>query len=188
MRIDILTYWKRDRSRLIGFFSISFLIMLTAKFTLVSDSKGFLSLLYILLSLYLLNIFHSSLLKGRIFKDAYSNYLLVNMWERNLKGKGSVLYAIAILLLMQFQIFYGCFLIILWFSCLFYYFEYKLNVAVHTFFDALYAIIVSGTTIGFGDIPPITNMGRLLAVLSSLVGILILRVTASCWQAIQSYA
>ena len=41
------------------------------------------------------------------------------------------------------------------------------------FSDALYFSFITGLTIGYGDISPATGMGRLLAVLTGLVGILI---------------
>ena len=41
------------------------------------------------------------------------------------------------------------------------------------FSDALYFSFITGLTIGYGDISPETGMGRLLAVLTGLVGILI---------------
>lgn len=188
MKISLLTYLRRDRSRLIALFLMSLLIITTAKFTIPDfDRQGFLIIILIIACLFLINVLHSAFLKGRAFQDEKKNYLLVNMWERNIKGKCSVLYALLILLLVQFQIFYCCVLIILWFSCLFYHFEYHVNGNVHNFFDALYAIIISGTTIGFGDITPITYFGKILAVLSSFIGVLIFGlITASCCQAIQS--
>ena len=41
------------------------------------------------------------------------------------------------------------------------------------FSDALYFSFITGLTIGYGDISPATNIGRILAVLTGLVGILI---------------
>jgi len=41
------------------------------------------------------------------------------------------------------------------------------------FSDALYFSFITGLTIGYGDISPATSMGRILAVLTGLVGILI---------------
>ena len=187
MMKKLFTYWRRDKSRLLGLLLISTLIMITAKYTLPSDRQGIWNVFFILLGLYVFHIIHSSCLKGRAFPEDEQKYLLVTIWEKNIKGRSSVLCATVTLLLMQFQIFYGCFLVLLWFSCLFYHFEYTSNEGIHTFFDALYVIVISGTTIGFGDIPPVTNAGRILAVLSSFIGILVFGiVSASCWQAIQS--
>jgi hypothetical protein len=41
------------------------------------------------------------------------------------------------------------------------------------FSDALYFSFITGLTIGYGDISPETGVGRILAVLTGLVGILI---------------
>lgn len=43
-----------------------------------------------------------------------------------------------------------------------------------TFFDALYWSTISITTIGYGDISPITDIGRLVTMISSLVGVAII--------------
>ena len=42
-----------------------------------------------------------------------------------------------------------------------------------TFADALYFTCVTGLTIGYGDIAPVTLGGRLIAIVTGLVGILI---------------
>lgn len=42
-----------------------------------------------------------------------------------------------------------------------------------TFFDAIYWATVSLTTMGYGDIYPVTTAGRLVTMLSSFVGIAI---------------
>ena len=41
------------------------------------------------------------------------------------------------------------------------------------FADALYLTFVTGLTIGYGDIAPVTTAGRLVAILIGLLGILI---------------
>jgi voltage-gated potassium channel len=41
------------------------------------------------------------------------------------------------------------------------------------FADALYFTFVTGLTIGYGDIAPVTLAGRVVAILTGLVGILI---------------
>ncbi len=42
------------------------------------------------------------------------------------------------------------------------------------FFDAVYWSTISITTIGYGDIAPVTVMGRLITIISSLVGVAII--------------
>ena len=41
------------------------------------------------------------------------------------------------------------------------------------FFDAIYWAIVSLTTVGYGDLYPVTNVGRTVAMISSVFGIAI---------------
>lgn len=43
-----------------------------------------------------------------------------------------------------------------------------------TFFDALYWSTISITTIGYGDISPVTDLGRFITMLSALVGVAII--------------
>ena len=43
-----------------------------------------------------------------------------------------------------------------------------------TFFDAVYWATVSLTTVGYGDIYPVTTVGRAITMLSSLLGIAII--------------
>lgn len=43
-----------------------------------------------------------------------------------------------------------------------------------TFFDAVYWAVVSLTTVGYGDLYPMTNMGRLIAMISAFMGIAII--------------
>ena len=42
-----------------------------------------------------------------------------------------------------------------------------------SFADALYFTFVTGLTIGYGDISPVTPAGRLVAILSGFLGVLI---------------
>ena len=44
----------------------------------------------------------------------------------------------------------------------------------HSFFDALYWATVTLTTVGYGDMCPVTDIGRLVSMLSSLFGIAII--------------
>ena len=61
-------------------------------------------------------------------------------------------------------------------SCLgattvFWAYEDGVNPHIHTFSDALWWWFVSSTTVGYGDIAPITTMGRLAGVVTIIVGI-----------------
>ena len=47
------------------------------------------------------------------------------------------------------------------------------------FADALYFTLVTGLTIGYGDIAPVTSAGRVVAILAGLVGILITGLVAA---------
>ncbi len=53
----------------------------------------------------------------------------------------------------------------------FYTFEYGHNPNVHTFFDSIWWAIVTMTTIGYGDIYPMTTGGRVVAILLIFSGI-----------------
>lgn len=48
----------------------------------------------------------------------------------------------------------------------------------NTFFDAIYWATVSLTTMGYGDIYPVTDIGRIVTMLSSLFGIAIVALPA----------
>ena len=43
-----------------------------------------------------------------------------------------------------------------------------------TFFDALYWATVTLTTVGYGDVCPVTNVGRFVSMLSSIFGVAII--------------
>ncbi len=47
-----------------------------------------------------------------------------------------------------------------------------------TFFDAIYWATVSLTTVGYGDIYPITTAGRIITMISSIFGIAIVALPA----------
>ncbi|MCH5266818.1 MAG: ion transporter [Lachnospiraceae bacterium] len=48
-----------------------------------------------------------------------------------------------------------------------------------TFFDAVYWAVVSLTTMGYGDIYPVTTIGRVITMLSSILGIAVVAMPAS---------
>ena len=48
------------------------------------------------------------------------------------------------------------------------------NTNFEDFFDALYWATVTLTTVGYGDMIPVTDVGRLVSMLSSLFGIAII--------------
>ncbi len=41
-----------------------------------------------------------------------------------------------------------------------------------TFGEALYLTLITGLTIGYGDIAPVTGMGRLFSVLAGIIGLI----------------
>ncbi|WP_416840537.1 ion transporter [Haloferax sp. DFSO52] len=61
---------------------------------------------------------------------------------------------------------------------MFYSFEYRVNPVVNNFGDAFYFVVVALTTVGFGDIVPVTDGGRWVTVAAILTGIVLIP-----WQA-----
>ncbi|MFD1589133.1 ion transporter [Halorientalis brevis] len=61
----------------------------------------------------------------------------------------------------------------------FYNVEHAANPAIDTFGDAFYFAVVSLTTVGFGDITPVTRTGRWVTVSAILMGIILLPWEAS---------
>lgn len=62
---------------------------------------------------------------------------------------------------------------------LFYSAEHARNPAVATFGDAFYYVVVTLSTVGFGDILPVTRAGRWITIASILVGIVLIPYQAS---------
>jgi len=70
------------------------------------------------------------------------------------------------------RILFTLFAIIFVFSGLIYQVEHPVNPRIFTtFLDAFYFSVVTMTTVGFGDVTPISELGRLLTVLMILTGI-----------------
>jgi len=44
----------------------------------------------------------------------------------------------------------------------------------HSFFDAIYGAVITLTTVGYGDIYPVTDLGRVFGMISSFIGIAII--------------
>ena len=62
----------------------------------------------------------------------------------------------------------------------------------HSFFDALYWATVTLTTVGYGDLCPVTDIGRVVSMLSSLFGVAIIAlpsgvITASYLEELRDY-
>lgn len=62
----------------------------------------------------------------------------------------------------------------------------------HSFFDALYWATVTLTTVGYGDLCPVTDVGRVVSMLSSLFGVAIIAlpsgvITASYLEELREY-
>lgn len=70
---------------------------------------------------------------------------------------------------MIFLIFLGMSLMLL-FASIFYWFEAGINPKLNSFFDAVYFSVSTMTTVGFGDITPVTFFGKVITVLMMVFG------------------
>jgi voltage-gated potassium channel len=73
--------------------------------------------------------------------------------------------------LVVIHIAYTLFAIIFVTAGMFYYVESAVNPAINSFLDALYFSISTLTTVGFGDIVPVSTNGRIVTILMILTGI-----------------
>lgn len=57
------------------------------------------------------------------------------------------------------------------FGSIFYLLEYGLNENIHSYLDALYWALVTISTVGYGDISPVTELGKVVSMFGIVVGI-----------------
>lgn len=55
---------------------------------------------------------------------------------------------------------------------IFYHFEKTMNAQVNTYWDALWWAICTVSTVGYGDIVPITGLGRLIGAILIIFGVM----------------
>lgn len=90
---------------------------------------------------------------------------------RFLKGKTGFGYISSEDGMILARILFTLFAIIFIFAGLIYQVEHQFNPGFGTFVDAFYFAIVTMTTVGYGDVTPISDLGRLLTTLMILTGI-----------------
>lgn len=64
-------------------------------------------------------------------------------------------------------------LVVFIFAGLVYYFEVGTNPKIVTFIDALWWSFATTTTVGYGDITPVTFEGKIIGMISMLIGVAI---------------
>ena len=74
---------------------------------------------------------------------------------------------------------------IMFFSAfLFYQFEKSTNVQVNTYWDALWWAVCTVSTVGYGDIYPITGWGRLVGSVLIIVGVILFLSFIAIWTSV----
>lgn len=68
-----------------------------------------------------------------------------------------------------FLIFFANTLILI-FGYIFYWLEFGQNPTIGSFLDAVYFSVTTMTTVGFGDVHPVTSAGKILAIVMMLIG------------------
>jgi voltage-gated potassium channel len=84
-----------------------------------------------------------------------------------------IFYKILLDILTSFEflaIFFSAQVIIWLFAALFFMAENGINGSVNTYFDALWWSYCTVTTVGYGDIIPLTFLGRIIAMIAMVVG------------------
>lgn len=105
------------------------------------------------------------------------SYLLILRWLRILKlirsirGKTILGYLSSEDSVILARILFTLFAIVFVYSGLIYQVEQAINPNLRTFLDAMYFAVATMTTVGFGDITPISEAGRLLTILMIWTGI-----------------
>jgi len=93
---------------------------------------------------------------------------------RYTKGSGFFFRSVTVHVLKGIQLLITIFMIFFISSGLFYAVESAINTGVNNFGDAFYFTVVTLTTVGFGDIIPVSEAGRMVTVLMILSGIILI--------------
>ena len=72
------------------------------------------------------------------------------------------------------KVFFTIFLFIYVFASIIYFVEAEANSGINQFSDALYFIWISVLAVGYGDIVPVTQVGKLITMIGSMIGVSII--------------